>query len=214
MRLVRTDLDELSSAVVGKMPSVSKEEAAVALGLYRLLSEGSPPSPQRLAEASGRPEEQVRAVLERWPGVFHEDEGVGGFWGLAIGPTSHGFKVGGHHLSTWCAWEALFMPELIGQRALVSSHDPVTRESIALTVGAHEIEEASSSDVVVSLLDPSAIDFDNNVILSFRSYVHCFTSPASGSHWVAEHPATFLLSLEEAFDLGRRANRARYGTAL
>jgi len=75
----------------------------VALGLYRLLSEGSPLSPQRLAEASGRPEEQVRAFLERWPGVFHEDEGVGGFWGLAIGPTSHGFKVGGHHLSTWCA---------------------------------------------------------------------------------------------------------------
>jgi hypothetical protein len=61
---------------------------------------------------------------------------------------------------------------------------------------------------------PSAIDFDENVILNFCSYVHFFTSPTSGSQWIAEHPATFLLSLEEAFDLGRRTNEARYGTAL
>jgi hypothetical protein len=76
------------------------------------------------------------------------------------------------------------------------------------------IEEASGSDVAVSFLDPSAIDFDENVILNFCSYVHFFTSPTSGSQWIAEHPATFLLSLEEAFDLGRRTNEARYGTAL
>ena len=88
----------------------------------------------------------------------------------------------------------------------MSSHDPVTGEAIALTVGPHGIEEASSSDVIVSFLDPSAIGFDDNVILTFCSYVYVpfFTSPASGSHWVAEHPATFLLSLEEAFDLGQR----------
>jgi alkylmercury lyase len=214
MRIVRIDLDELTSAVAGKMPSVSEEEAAVALSLYRLLSEGGPVSPQKLAEASGRPEEQVRAVLESWPGVFHEGEEVIGFWGLALGPTGHGFEVGSQRLSTWCAWDALFIPELIVQRALVSSRDPVTGEEIALTVGPEAIEEASSSDVAVSFLDPSAIDFDDDVILNFCSYVHFFTSPASGLQWVAEHPATFLLTLEEAFDLGHRTNRARYGTAL
>ena len=214
MSLVRIDLEELTSAVVGKMPSVSEEEAAVALSLYRLLSQGSPVSPERLAEASGRPQEQVRAILERWPGVFYEDGAIVGFLGLALGPTGHGFEVGGQRLSTWCAWDALFIPELIGQRAHVSSHDPVTGEDIGLTVGPDGIEEASNSDVVVSFLDPSAIAFDDNVILNFCSYVHFFTSPATGSQWVAEHPATFLLSLCEAFDLGRRTNGARYGAAL
>jgi len=214
MSLVRIDLDELSSAVVGRMPSVSEEETAVALSLYRLLSEGSPVSPERLAEASGRPEEQVRAVLERWPAVFYEDGAVIGFWGLALGPTGHAFEVGAERLSTWCAWDALFIPVLIGQRALVRSHDPVTGEEISLTVGPDGIGEASGSDIVVSFLDPSALDFDDNVILSFCGYVHFFTSPASRSRWVAEHPATFLLSLEEAFDLGRRTNLARYGAAL
>jgi alkylmercury lyase len=173
--------------------------------------------PRVASEAGGslRPaEEQVRAVLESWPGVFHEGEEVIGFWGLALGPTGHGFEVGSQRLLTWCAWDALFIPELIVQRALVSSRDPVTGEEIALTVGPEAIEEASSSDVAVSFLDPSAIDFDDDVILNFCSYVHFFTSPASGLQWVAEHPATFLLTLEEAFDLGHRTNRARYGTAL
>jgi alkylmercury lyase len=204
------DLEELSSAVVGRMPSLSDEEAAVALSLYRLLSEGSPVSLARLAEASGRPQAEVMAALGSWPGIFYEDGAVIGFWGLALGSTSHAFEVGGKRLSTWCAWDALFIPELIGQSALVFSRDPVTSEEISLKVGSAGIEEASSPGVVVSFLDPSAIDFDDNVILNFCNYVHFFASVDSGSRWVAEHPATFLLSLEEAFVLGQRTNRTRY----
>ena len=208
------DVEELSAAVAARMPHLSNEEVAVALSLYRLLSEGSPVSLQRLAEAVGRPAVEVRAVLEIWPGIFYEDGAVIGFWGLALGSTSHAFTIRGKRLSTWCAWDALFIPELIGQSALVSSLDPVTGEEISLTVGPdgiEGIEEVSSPGVVVSFLDPSAIDFDDNVILNFCNYVHFFASVDSGTQWVAEHPAIFLLSLDEAFNLGQRTNRTRYG---
>ncbi len=185
------DVEELSAAVAARMPHLSDEEVAVALSLYRLLSEGSPVSLQRLAEAVGRPAVEVRAVLEIWPGIFYEDGAVIGFWGLALGSTSHAFTIRGKRLSTWCAWDALL-----------------------LTVGPdgiEGIEEVSSPGVVVSFLDPSAIDFDDNVILNFCNYVHFFASVHSGTQWVAEHPATFLFSLDEAFNLGQRTNRTRYG---
>ena len=208
------DLEELSAAVSGRMPHLSEEEAAVALSLYRLLSEGSPVSVARLAEGAGRPEAEVMAVLGGWPGIFYEDAAIIGFWGLALGSTSHAFEVRNKRLSTWCAWDALFIPELIGQSALVSSLDPVTGEEISLTVGPGGIEEVSSPGVVVSFLDPSAIDFDDNVILNFCNHVHFFASVDSGTQWVAEHPATFLLSLDEAFNLGQRTNRTRYGDGL
>ena len=185
------DVEELSAAVAARMPHLSDEEVAVALSLYRLLSEGSPVSLQRLAEAVGRQAAEVKAVLESWPGIFYEDGAVIGFWGLALGSTSHAFTIRGKRLSTWCAWDALFIPELIGQSALVSSLDPVTGEEISLTVGPGGIEEVSSPGVVVSFLDPSAIDFDDNVILNFCNCVHFFASVHSGTQWVAEHPATF-----------------------
>ena len=214
MSLDPIQLDELSAAVAGRMPNLSHEEAAVALSLYRLLSEGGPVSLARLAEAAGRSQAEVRAVLQGWPGIFYEDEAIVGFWGLALGSTSHRFEVRSMRLSTWCAWDALFIPELIGQSASVSSRDPLTGEEVSLTVGPGGIGEASSPGVVVSFLDPSSIDFDDNVILNFCNYVHFFASIASGTKWVAEHPATFLLSLEEAFNLGHRTNRARYGDFL
>jgi alkylmercury lyase len=208
------DLEELSAAVSGRMPYLSDEEGAVALSLYRLLSEGSPVSVERLAEGAGRSQAEVMAVLGAWPGIFYEDEAIIGFWGLALDSTSHAFEVRSKRLSTWCAWDALFIPELIGQSALVSSRDPVTGEEISLTVGPGGIEEVSSPGVVVSFLDPSAIDFDDNVILNFCNYVHFFASVDSGTQWVAEHPGAFLLSLDEALYLGQRTNRSRYADGL
>jgi alkylmercury lyase len=208
------DLEELSAAVSGRMPHVSDEEGAVALSLYRLLSEGSPVSVARLAEVAGRSQAEVMAVLGGWPGIFYEDGAVIGFWGLALGSTSHELTIRGKRLSTWCAWDALFIPDLIGQSALVSSLDPVTGEEISLTVVPCGIDEVSSPGIVVSFMDPSAIDFDDNVILNFCNYVHFFASVDSGTEWVAEHPATFLLSLDEAFHLGQRTNRTRYGGGL
>lgn len=214
MRKDPVDLEELSAVVAGGMPALTDGEAVLALKLYRLLARGSAVSLARLAEAAQWPEERVEDTLHRWPGVFYEDGAIIGFWGLALGPMSHAFEVAGGRLSTWCAWDALFIPELIGQKAFVSSADPVTGEGVSLTVGRRGIEEASSPEVAVSFLDPSAVDFDDDVILNFCNYVHFFASADSASRWVDEHPGTFLLSLAEAFDLGRRVNLARYGPAL
>jgi hypothetical protein len=40
--------------------------------------------------------------------------------------------------------------------------------------------------------------------------VHFFRDREAGEQWIAAHPGTFLLSLDAAFDLGRRVNATRY----
>jgi hypothetical protein len=35
-----------------------------------------------------------------------------------------------------------------------------------------------------------------------------------GHAWITKHPGAMLLSLEDAFELGRRTNQMRYGEAL
>ena len=82
---------------------------------------------------------------------------------------------------------------------------PVTRKTISLLVDQDGIREASHPQAVVSFLVPST-DFGPDVIQSFCHFVHFFASHEAGESWTAEHPGTFLLSLEDAFELGRLVN--------
>ena len=49
-----------------------------------------------------------------------------------------------------------------------------------------------------------------DVIESFCHFVHFFSSRDAGETWTAEHDGTFLLSLEEAFELGRMVNARNF----
>jgi len=127
---------------------------------------------------------------------------------------SHRFEVDGRTLHTWCAYDALFIPELIGKTAKVRSSDPRSGEQLTLTVSPDRIEMADPEAMVMSFLDPSTTRFDENVILNFCNYVHFFSSATTGSEWSETNPGTFLLSLADAFRLARLANQATFGAGL
>src|SRR5439155_14324278 len=61
-----------------------------------------------------------------------------GFWGLSIGPMPHRLIVNRQSLYAWCAWDTLFLPELLGVTAEIESRCPTTGRPITLTVdGTH-----------------------------------------------------------------------------
>jgi alkylmercury lyase len=189
------------------MPALISSERQLVVKLYRLLGEGEPVSLRTLADAVDLPEPRVRKILGQWPGVYYDGDGsMIGFWGLALGEMPHRFEVDGRTLYTWCAWDSLFIPELLGKTARVTSADPVTKEKIALVVGPDGVKAVSPAATVVSFLTPDR-PFDQNVIMSFCHFVHFFASPESAEKWTTEHPGTFLLSVDDAWALGRLTNQ-------
>jgi hypothetical protein len=46
----------------------------------------------------------------------------------------HEFRVKAQMLCTWCAWDSLFIPIVLGDTAHVSPPDPQTRELVRVTV--------------------------------------------------------------------------------
>jgi alkylmercury lyase len=162
------------------------------------------------------PETDAAAALERIPMVFRDDQQrVVGFNGLAVREIgAHRLHLDGRTLSAWCAWDTLFLPELLGvQSARVTSRSPASGAEIALTVTAAGATEVEPEDTVVSLLVPDG-EVDTDVLRRFCRFVHFFASSEDGDRWVSEHPRTFLVSLREAFSLGRLVNNARFGDAL
>lgn len=209
-----TSLDPLTTALAEALPALSADQQRTSLWLYRLLAEGQPVTLTRLAQAVDLPELEVGGWLDGWPGVFRDDSGgVIGFWGLSLPEMAHRFEVRGRTLYTWCAWDSLFLPELIGKSADVASASPVSGEPVSLTVAPDRVERLEPAGAVVSFLTPDT-SFDGDVIASFCHYVHFFRTAAEADGWTAARDGTFHLAVQEAFAVGKATNQARFGAAL
>ena len=199
----------------------SPEEQRAAVVLYRELAKGQPVDVAQFSRALGASPAAARAFLERDSlrcFAYSDDQGrVLGFGGLAAAPMHHGFEVGGRNLWTWCAWDSLFIPEILGHAARVISADPETGELVRLVVTPHRIESVDPGSAVISFPLPDAEAFGTsaaNVMAKFCHFVFFFVARASGERWVARHPGTFLYSLDEAFSLAKRLNARNFGSEL
>jgi alkylmercury lyase len=199
----------------------SLEERRAAVVLYRELAKGEPVDVAQFSRALDVSPAAARALLERGSikGFVYADERnrVLGFGGLAAVPMHHRFEVDGRSLWTWCAWDSLFIPEILGQTARVTSADPETGEVVRIVVTPHRIESVDPASAVISFPLPDADTFGTsaaNVMAKFCHFVFFFSSRASGERWGAKHPRTFLCSLGDAFALAKRLNATNFGLPL
>lgn len=207
------ELHALARSVEARFPKLSERGRVVALAVHRALAHGKPVPDYAIAAATHLDISEVRAEMEGWPGVFRKESGrIVGFWGLALDETPHTLEVDGMTLFTWCAWDALFLPEILGKPATVRSHSAVTGAPITLQVDAEGVTPGDS-DVVVSFVDPAGCDVEGDrVISTFCNHILFFSSRAEAAAWAQERgDGAFLLSLDDAFALGRACNALRYG---
>ena len=136
-----------------------------------------------------------------------------GFWGLAIREMPHRLEIDGRALYAWCAWDTLFLPEILRGAAVVRSACPTTGATVSLEVDATGIHRVAPDTAVLSFLRPDG-PFTDEVISSFCHFVHFFASAEAAAEWIERHPNTHTLSLDEGFELARRHNRERLGAAL
>jgi alkylmercury lyase len=200
----------LASELAAATPALSEDEQRLFITLYRLLAAGQPVETAKLADHAGLPVEVVNEALERLRGVYRDDERrVIGFWGLSIRPMPHRITINGRTLYAWCAWDTLFLPELLDAPAEIESRCPITGQRIALTVAGTEVTTHDPVGIVLTFLHRDE-PFDGDTIRTFCYYVHFFASPEAATEWTNQHEGTFTLSLTDGSALARLTNRARY----
>lgn len=206
-------VDKLVEALNSASRPLEVAEQRLAVVLYRTLAEGRPVAAVELARRTDRSVEEVTATLDDWPNVFHDQHRqVIAFWGLALPEMAHRLEVAGRVLHAWCAFDPLFIGPLLGEQARVESTCPVTAQPVSLTVTPDGVTDVSPAEAVVSFLVPTR-PWDDDVIQSFCHHVLYFASEEAGRRWIATHPGTFLLSVEQAFEVGRRFDLSRFGAA-
>lgn len=186
-------------------PNLDEADRRLSLAIYRELARGAPVS---LAAES-------RRRMRDWPGVCYDaEQRVIGFWGLALADTPHRLRVDGHDLFSWCAWDTLFLPAVLGARIEVESTCRGTGAAVRLSLSPASVERADPPGLAVSFVIPEAELLRADMIATFCRYVCFFSSDNAAGAWRAQHPEGFLLSLADAFEVGQLLNRRRYGEAL
>jgi alkylmercury lyase len=192
-------LDELRAAWSTRDSINVEGVGRVVIGL---LADGAPVTSRAVASSTGISIEEVTALIDtaRAIGVEVEDGAVIGA-ALTLNPTQHRFRVRGNDLYTWCGFDSLFLPIVLSERAQVTSTCPVTGTEIRLTV---EDDGAVSSHVpatvLVSIVGPDIISCSSK---TGPASDDCTQMPLLASHqagdcWLAEHPGTAVLGLDDA----------------
>ena len=207
------EFEEVSAAILALFPRLDETEQRVSLALYRLLAKQMPGSDPELADAAGIAPREAERILRSCPTVQRSDDGlIIGYAGLTTAETRHRMRFDGMEVYGWCAWDTLFLPELLGVSVQVRSSCGGTGQAVALTVHADGVECAGATPWI-SLAAPSpaaAADIQKR----FCCQVHFFVDQRRGEAWVAGHPRRFLATLEQAWQLGRRRNALHYSESL
>ena len=211
--MTKLNLDDLASSIVGCFPTLDLLEQRLSLALYRLLAEGRAVPRARLAEELEIAVEAASRILDGWPGVFSDArQQVVSYWGLALPDayaSPHRFTVGGRTLSAWCAWDTLFLPQLVGSTAEVESAAP-GGGTVRLTVTPERVEHVEPVGAQMSFIIPDCAGVEKDVVTSFCHFVHFFPSLRIGENWAARHAGTIMLPVPEAHVLARLKNEAQY----
>ena len=187
-------------------PDVSR----LTVRLWREIARGSPVSPERveqIASALDIPQQTAREVLDKMC-ERDRDGNMVGIAGLSQNTHPHRFTVNGIRLATWCAWDALFLPVMLQQTALVSSLCPTKGEVIRLTITPEGVTsyqpESSAISIVIPRPTRNGLESVEEIWMTFCHHIHFFSSPQAAQEWFAERGQEIaILTIEEAFELGR-----------
>lgn len=202
-----SELDGLIECLLRDTPSLTPEDQHLALRIFRALARGRPVDATRAWNSSASNGELER-LLSCFPSTMRQGDDIVAFGGLSLAPTAHRFIVADTVLYTWCAWDGLFLPELLGTDALIESHCPLTGEAVQVSVDADGIRETNPDRVWVSMVNCSIGTRD--VLDAFCRHVNFQADPGKAT----SADGSLVLSIDDAFELGRRVNASLFGAAL
>jgi len=182
--------------------------------VWRLVARGTPVSDAQVKQAASHNNMPCETALFFIQKISERDESgnVIGIFGLSQRKHPHEFQVNGRVFSTWCAWDALFLPAMLKQTARVKSSCPLSQERIKLTLTPKCVQHSDPASTVLSIVLPettkSGFDKVEEVWMAFCCHVHFFKSLDAASEWFSgKNQNPVFLTVEQGYDLGKLAFR-------
>ncbi len=205
----QTQLEAIAQAVVQRQERYQRNTHLFDQ-LVQLLVRGNSVAPELLVSLLHRELDEVRSILRAHPELEYDEQGnlVGS--GLTLVPTVHQLQVEQRTLFAWCAFDTLTYPVALHLSAQVTSRCPVTGSSIHLIVTPEQVLDLEPAEAQVSLVVDVAAGCRHNVREDVCNYGHFFASREAAFLWQAAHQEAVILSVEEAYQVGKLIEVSRF----
>lgn len=201
-----TDLRYLKRVITASWPGdLSKTARSELLALYRHVAY----SPQTLAEREFDP--------RPFPPSWTERDAAGsivGVAGLTRVPTLHRITAGARGCYGWCAWDCLFLAEILATELRFESPCPSGAGLVSMTVSANGIESMQPDTAHITFALADASGFSNRLREVFCAHVRACSDPRAAMAFCKHEPTRVAISAHEAYELGRHRNRIVFGDLL
>ena len=185
----------------------------LSVALYRKLADGDPVARDALAAASGLAVDRGMNLLSELPRTAIEYDATGaivGYLGLSIAPTRHRLQLESRTVYTWCALDALFLPQVLAAAAVIVSPCPATGQSVEVRLTAESLTKVLPDVAVVSMVEPDLDRCRDDLRGMFCRHVNFFANTAAFDTWRDGRSGFLRLSMADAHALARQRNAARY----
>ena len=171
--------------------------------IVQQITRGKPVTPAALRASLQVRQPELEQRLARLPSDVEFDR-AGNIVGLGVTlvPTSHRVLVGGKLLYTWCAFDTVLLPPQLDVQAQVQSTCPVSGQPITFVATPQgTVLDLLPAGSVMSLIVPAERGDCTRATFCLQSLF--FQSEQAAATFLADHPNTLLLSVEEAGYVGR-----------
>lgn len=156
-------------------------------------------------------------VTAAHPDDWAEVDGNGNV--VAIGGLSqvegpHRLMVEGIDLYAWCAFDCLFLPEVLGKPVEVRSTCPATGDPIEILLGVDPDVDAFSEGFCLTFSTPAVTKRTGDLRGSFCNQIHFFTSIEAARDWASGKPDLHVLTLDQGRKLAGFRNSVLFGNTL
>ena len=206
-------LEALAKALALSLPCTDR----VSVSVLGVLATGYPVSRHDLAArlAQGRRRDSevdseafLNAAMERLPNVELDEHGRIVGCGLTLAPTDHQIIFSGPPLFTYCAFDTVLFPALLGRSAEVRSRCHATGVPIRCSIGVEGLEALVPAAAVITLVAPDQAGGHREASGSVCRHAHFFASAAAAGRWREAH-AGFVLPVAQAHVVARRISALR-----
>jgi len=190
------------------LPNLKKEERQISKFLYQKLALGNSVPIETIANELQIPIQDIQVHLKQMAYVEYSATGeISAYRGVTLNQTKHCIFHNNVKIYTWCAFDTLFLADLLVEPVSISSNCPVCGKAIACKVTDRNLTSSKDSDTVMSFIIPNKVDYCEDLQNAFCCKVHFFCNEKCGSEWINLSPEVDFFDLSESLVIAQERNR-------
>ena len=190
------------------LPKLNKQERQISKVLYQKLALGESVAIETIANILQKPIQDIQDHLKQMRYVeYNTVNEVSAYRGVTLNETKHSVFHNNFRAYTWCAFDTLFLADLLNKPASISSTCPTCNKAIACEINNRDLVGSDDRDTVMSFIIPNKVEYFEDLQKSFCCKVHFFCNEQCGREWKNRTSEIDFFDLAESLVIAQERNR-------